>query len=117
MSKKPKGKSLRHLLARQHLGDFGGRGSKPSTGVTIRKTHHKEFGYDQHGPGLWRIIDRSTGAAIGPYYASKRELLEDLNRFAGERLGTPLDLDFIDGLDREECKKVISRVRKRLREM
>ena len=46
------------------------------------KTHYPGLGFEQHGPQLWRIIDRSTGSAVGPLYANKGELLADLDRFA-----------------------------------
>lgn len=51
---------------------------------TIRPTRFPELGYACDAPGLWRIYDTSTGGAIGPFYATKAELLADLARFARE---------------------------------
>lgn len=50
--------------------------------MQIYPTRYPELGYAQHGPNLWRIIDMETGAAIGPHYKSKTELLADLDRYA-----------------------------------
>lgn len=51
---------------------------------SIRPTRFKALGYRQDAPDCWRIIDRSStpGAAVGPQYASRGELLADLERFA-----------------------------------
>ena len=49
--------------------------------TTIRPTRYAELGYRQDGPRLWRIY-AETGHAIGPCYASKAELLADLDRYA-----------------------------------
>jgi hypothetical protein len=50
--------------------------------MSIRKTRFAELGYEQHAPGLWRIMSLDTPAAVGPHYASKAELLADLERYA-----------------------------------
>ncbi len=50
----------------------------------MRKTRFKELGYAKHAPNLWRILDSDTGAAIGPHYRTKAELLADLERYARE---------------------------------
>jgi hypothetical protein len=50
-----------------------------------RPTRFKELGFCCHAPNLWRIMDITDdprGAAVGPFYRSKDELLADLNRFA-----------------------------------
>lgn len=47
------------------------------------KTRYHELTYHQAFRGLWRIIG-PQGAEIGPHYASKAELLADLDRFAAE---------------------------------
>lgn len=52
--------------------------------MSIRKTRFPELGYEQHAPGLWRIIALDTGSAVGPHYPSKTELLADLERYAQE---------------------------------
>lgn len=49
-----------------------------------RATRFPELGFAQHGPGLWRIIDLSTGSAVGSQYKTKVELMGDLERFARE---------------------------------
>ena len=52
---------------------------------TVKPTRFKELGYRNDGRGLWRIYDVSDGeAAVGPFYASKMELLADLPRYARE---------------------------------
>lgn len=51
---------------------------------TNRPTRFLELAYANHGRGLWRIIATDTGQAIGPHYATKAELLADLNRYATE---------------------------------
>ena len=48
----------------------------------IRLTRYPELGYRCNAPGLWRIVDKDTGASVGPLYRSKGELLADLNRYA-----------------------------------
>jgi len=42
----------------------------------------------EHG-GIWRIVTTEDGAAVGPQYATKGELLADLDRYAAEYMGTP----------------------------
>ena len=54
----------------------------------MRKTRFPELNYDETGKGLWRIMD-DEGATIGPHYASKSELLADLERYASDYFGTP----------------------------
>jgi len=46
------------------------------------RTRYAELAYEQHARDLWRIIDTETGAAVGPQYKSRAELLADLNRYA-----------------------------------
>ena len=48
----------------------------------VQKTRFKELGYVNIAPSLWRILDRQTMQFIGPQYATKTELLADLERFA-----------------------------------
>ncbi len=50
-----------------------------------RTTRYAELQYEQHARNLWRIIDAETGAAIGPLYRTKGELLADLPAFYAER--------------------------------
>jgi hypothetical protein len=45
-------------------------------------TRFPELSYTQVTRDLWRIVDNSTGAAVGPHYKRKGELLLDLPRFA-----------------------------------
>ena len=45
-------------------------------------TRYPELGYRKDSDTLWRIVDKSSGAAIGPHYRTKGELLADLDRFA-----------------------------------
>ena len=47
-----------------------------------RPTRFAELAYANHAPGLWRIIATDTDQAVGPFYASKAELLADLDRYA-----------------------------------
>ena len=53
-----------------------------------RPTRFPELFYDEAVKGLWRIMD-ADGAVIGPHYASKAELLADLDRYAADYFGTP----------------------------
>jgi len=46
------------------------------------RTRYAELAYEQHARDLWRIIDAETGAAVGPQYKSRAELLADLDRYA-----------------------------------
>ena len=50
-------------------------------------TRYKELGYHKESTG-WRFNDTETGAAIGPLYPTKIELLCDLERFYQSRFGT-----------------------------
>lgn len=60
-------------------------GGRTDTMQTIRPTRYLELGYRNDGRGLWRIYALDgTPAAVGPHYASKAELLADLNRYAKE---------------------------------
>jgi hypothetical protein len=52
-----------------------------------RPTRFIELGYAQHARNLWRFIDMETGAAIGPLYPTKTELLADVGTFYVERWG------------------------------
>ena len=45
-------------------------------------TRFLELNYVKIKDGLWRIVDASTGAPVGPHYRTKMELLADLDRFA-----------------------------------
>ncbi len=47
-----------------------------------RPTRYKELGYKQLDRGLWRILTTEDGAAVGPLYRSRAELLADLDRYA-----------------------------------
>jgi hypothetical protein len=54
---------------------------------SIRRTRYPELGYRQIGPrksdpARWRFVDVSTDADVGAQYASKAELLADLERYA-----------------------------------
>lgn len=51
-----------------------------------RPTRYKELGYRKDGPMLWRICDLTgeRAQAVGAYYATKAELLADLDRYAAE---------------------------------
>ena len=53
--------------------------------LVINKTRFSGLGFSKVAPGLWRLIDTETGAAIGAQYARKDELLADLAAFAKER--------------------------------
>ncbi len=46
-----------------------------------RPTRYKELGY-VHWSSDWRIVDLSTGNAVGPWYHTKAELMGDLTRYA-----------------------------------
>lgn len=45
-------------------------------------TRYKELGWTKLGRSLYRFVDASTQACIGPYYATKTELFADMERFA-----------------------------------
>jgi hypothetical protein len=47
-----------------------------------RPTRFPELRYRRQGRGLWRVLDSSTGAAVGPHYGTRSELLADLERYA-----------------------------------
>jgi hypothetical protein len=47
-------------------------------------TRYAKLGYRKDGPDLWRLCTTEDGCAVGPHYASKAELLADLERFAAE---------------------------------
>lgn len=49
---------------------------------TIRKTRYAALGFRSDGPALWRFVCIETGSSVGPQYASKAELLADLERYA-----------------------------------
>lgn len=48
----------------------------------MNTTRFKDIGYRRDAPNLWRFVDMSTDASIGPQFRTKAELLADLNRFA-----------------------------------
>lgn len=48
----------------------------------IRPTRFQELGYRQDGPKLWRIYATDGNQAVGPHYATRTELLADLERYA-----------------------------------
>jgi hypothetical protein len=52
--------------------------------MKTNSTRFPELGFVNQARGLWRFVDMSTGAVIGPCYARKDELLADLTRFATE---------------------------------
>jgi hypothetical protein len=54
---------------------------------TYRPTRFAGLGYEKHGHGLWRMIDTSTGNAVGYHYETKAELLADLERYARKFMG------------------------------
>jgi len=56
--------------------------------TTDTPTRFPELGYRKTG-NVWRIVDRSTGEAVGPQYRTRAELLADLPRFA-EQFGCDL---------------------------
>ena len=49
-----------------------------------RTTRFAELGYRNEAHGLWRIVALDGEQSVGPYYASKAELLADLERYARE---------------------------------
>ena len=48
------------------------------------KTRFAELSYEKQGNGNWRIIALETGAAVGPQYPTRMELLADLPRYAAD---------------------------------
>ncbi len=45
-------------------------------------SRYKELGWTKIDRNLYRFVDASTQNCIGPYYATKAELLADMDRFA-----------------------------------
>jgi hypothetical protein len=45
-------------------------------------TRYAELGYRPDAPGLWRLVDQTTLASVGPHYHTKGELFGDLDRYA-----------------------------------
>lgn len=55
--------------------------------LKIRKTRFRNLGYTQFGPGCWRVLDisdRDNAAPVGREYATKTELLANLETYAAE---------------------------------
>lgn len=50
----------------------------------VHLTRFTELAYQYQGVLNWRIIDRSTGNAVGPQYPRERALLADFERFADQ---------------------------------
>lgn len=54
----------------------------------IVKTDWRPLGYGKQKHGLWRVFDLSgdpvNPSAVGPHYATKKDLLADLERYAEE---------------------------------
>ncbi len=48
----------------------------------MSRTRFPQLGFRQDAPGVWRIVAVEDNASVGPHYASKAELLGDLERFA-----------------------------------
>jgi len=48
------------------------------------RTRYRELEFAKIEPGCWQFIDAETKSQIGPHYASKAELLADLERYARE---------------------------------
>ncbi len=48
----------------------------------MKPTRFPELNYQRVIPGLWRFIDASTLATVGPHYSTERELLADMQRYA-----------------------------------
>ena len=53
----------------------------------VRETRYPELGFRQDAPGLWRVVDVSTGSSVGPQYSTRSELLADLARYAADGWG------------------------------
>lgn len=56
----------------------------------VRETRYPELGFTKIEDGsrvIWRVVCRETGAEVGPLYASRSELLADLERYARESWG------------------------------
>lgn len=54
------------------------------TDSPCRPTRFAELGYRKDARRVWRFVDRSTEASVGPHYPSRAELLADLDRYATE---------------------------------
>ncbi len=52
-----------------------------------RRTRYPGLGYTQVLRDLWRVVDMSTGAHVGPHYRTKTELMADLPRYAQDNWG------------------------------
>ena len=63
------------------------------------RTRYAELSYEEQARDLWRIIDTSTGAAVGPQYKSRAELLADLDRFAREFGASNIGPQLLHSLD------------------
>ena len=48
----------------------------------MNPTQYTELSFYRQDEGVWRFVDNSTGAAVGPQYRTRAELLADLPRFA-----------------------------------
>lgn len=66
------------------MNDIGPSDSPPDEDERpeARPTRFRELGYRQDAPSCWRIVMYETGAAVGPQYKTRAELLADLDRFA-----------------------------------
>lgn len=53
-------------------------------GLRIFKTRFPELGFAKCGKNDWRFVATEGWTTVGPYYASKVELLCDLDRYARE---------------------------------
>jgi hypothetical protein len=53
--------------------------------MNARPTRFNDLGYRQDAPGIWRFVDMSTDAVIGPAYRTKLELLANAEQFARDR--------------------------------
>lgn len=50
--------------------------------LRVYKTRNPLLGYAKIQPGLWMFVTTDGNKQTGPQYASKAELLADLERFA-----------------------------------
>lgn len=50
--------------------------------MKVCQTRFPELGYAKIDARCWRIIDTSSGSAVGPQYRTRAELLSDLERYA-----------------------------------
>jgi hypothetical protein len=53
----------------------------------MNTTRFKELLYGHYPPIGWRFVDAETGALVGPAYATRAELLGDLDRYAFDSWG------------------------------